>query len=77
AKINDSKFGLQCGIFTDSAAELNYAFKNCSVGGVIHNDSPIVRYDQMPYGGNKESGLGREGVKYAILEMMEARVLVH
>ncbi len=77
SKINDSKFGLQCGIFTDSVAELNYAFKNCSVGGVIHNDSPIVRYDQMPYGGNKESGLGREGVKYAILEMMEARVLVH
>ena len=75
-KINDSKFGLQCGIFTDSVVELNYAFNNCLVGGVIHNDSPLVRFDQMPYGGTKESGLGREGIKYAIREMMEARILV-
>lgn len=75
-KINDTKFGLQCGIFTDSVSELNYAFKNCEVGGIIHNETPLIRYDQMPYGGNKESGLGREGVKYAIRDMMEARILV-
>jgi len=76
AKINDSKFGLQCGIFTDSVEELTYAFKYCDTGGVIHNDVPTLRFDQMPYGGIKESGLGREGVKYTIMEMMEAKVLV-
>lgn len=75
-KINDSKFGLQCGVFTDSVAELDYAFKNAEVGGVIHNDVPTLRFDQMPYGGIRESGLGREGVKYAIHDMMEAKVLV-
>jgi len=75
-KINDTKFGLQCGIFTDSIAELDYAYKHCEVGGVIHNDVPTLRFDQMPYGGVKESGLGREGVRYAIRDMMEAKVLV-
>lgn len=75
-KINDTKFGLQCGIFTDSVSELDYAFKHCEVGGVIHNNVPTLRLDQMPYGGIKESGLGREGVKYAIRDMMEAKVLV-
>lgn len=76
AKINDSKFGLQCGVFTDSSTELDYCFKNIEVGGVIHNDAPTLRFDQMPYGGVKESGLGREGVKYAIMDMMEAKILV-
>jgi acyl-CoA reductase-like NAD-dependent aldehyde dehydrogenase len=75
-KINDTKFGLQCGIFTDSVTELDYAFKHCEVGGVLHNEVPTLRFDQMPYGGIKESGLGREGVKYAIMDMMEAKVLV-
>ncbi|WP_317899964.1 aldehyde dehydrogenase family protein [Aurantibacillus circumpalustris] len=75
-KINDTKFGLQCGIFTDSVAELDYAFKYCEVGGVIHNNVPTLRFDQMPYGGIKESGLGREGVKYALLDMLEPKVLV-
>jgi acyl-CoA reductase-like NAD-dependent aldehyde dehydrogenase len=75
-KINDTKFGLQCGVFTDSVSELDYAFKHCEVGGVIHNNVPTLRFDQMPYGGIKESGLGREGVKYAIQDMMEAKVLV-
>lgn len=75
-KINDTKFGLQCGIFTDSISELDYAFKNCEVGGVLHNEVPTLRFDQMPYGGIKESGLGREGVKYAIMDMMEAKVMV-
>ncbi|MCE3225946.1 MAG: Aldehyde Dehydrogenase [Bacteroidetes bacterium] len=75
-KINDSKFGLQCGVFTDSVSELDQCFKNIEVGGVIHNEVPTLRFDQMPYGGIKESGLGREGVKYAIMDMMEAKVLV-
>lgn len=75
-KINDTRFGLQCGIFTDSVEELDYAYRYCEVGGVIHNDVPTLRFDQMPYGGIKDSGLGREGVKYAILDMLEAKVLV-
>jgi acyl-CoA reductase-like NAD-dependent aldehyde dehydrogenase len=75
-KINDTRFGLQCGIFTDSVAELDYVFNHADVGGVIHNNVPTLRFDQMPYGGIKESGLGREGVKYAIRDMMEAKVLV-
>lgn len=75
-KINDSKFGLQCGIFTDSIEELDYTFLNADVGGVLHNEVPTLRFDQMPYGGVKESGLGREGVKYAIRDFMEAKVLV-
>lgn len=75
-KINDTKFGLQCGIFTNRVDELDYCFKHAEVGGVIHNDSPILRFDHMPYGGIRESGLGREGVKYAIHDMMEAKILV-
>jgi glyceraldehyde-3-phosphate dehydrogenase (NADP+) len=75
-KINDTKFGLQCGVFTDSVQELNAAFNGCQVGGVIHNDMPTLRFDHMPYGGIKESGLGREGVKYAIHDMLEPRILV-
>lgn len=75
-KLNDTKYGLQCGIFTDSVAELDYVFTHAEVGGVIHNDVPTLRFDQMPYGGIKDSGLGREGVAYAIKDMMEAKVLV-
>ncbi|MCE3259778.1 MAG: Aldehyde Dehydrogenase [Bacteroidetes bacterium] len=75
-KINDTRFGLQCGVFTDSIEELDLCFKHIEVGGVIHNDIPTLRFDQMPYGGVKDSGLGREGVRYAILDMMEPKVLV-
>ncbi len=73
---NNTKFGLQCGVFTDSVAELDQCFRQLQVGGIIHNHVPTLRFDQMPYGGIKESGLGREGVKYAIMDMMEAKVLV-
>jgi acyl-CoA reductase-like NAD-dependent aldehyde dehydrogenase len=76
-QLNDTKFGLQCGVFTDSIEELNYCFEFVEVGGVIHNDVPTLRYDHMPYGGIKESGLGREGVKYAIQDMMEPKILVY
>ncbi|MFN5182296.1 MAG: aldehyde dehydrogenase family protein [Bacteroidota bacterium] len=74
--VNDSKFGLQCGIFTDSIAEMDYCFREIEAGGIIMNDAPSIRFDHMPYGGIKDSGLGREGVKYAIAEMMEARILL-
>ncbi len=75
-KLNDTKFGLQCGVFTDSITELDYCFNHIEVGGVIHNNVPTLRFDHMPYGGIKESGLGREGVRYAMMDMLEAKVLV-
>lgn len=73
---NDTKFGLQCGVFTNDTNELNKCFKQIEVGGVIHNHVPTLRYDQMPYGGVKDSGLGREGVKYAMQDMLEPKILV-
>ncbi len=73
---NNTKFGLQCGVFTNDEKELDKCFKQIEVGGVIHNHVPTLRYDQMPYGGVKESGLGREGVKYAMLDMLEPKILV-
>jgi len=75
-EINNSDYGLQAGIFTDKLSEVNYAFNNLNVGGVIINDAPIFRVDNMPYGGIKNSGLGREGVKYSIFEMLEPKLLV-
>jgi len=74
--VNDSIYGLQAGVFTNQIDELNYAFANLHVGGVIHNDVSLFRVDHMPYGGIKDSGLGREGVKYAMLDMMEPKILV-
>jgi glyceraldehyde-3-phosphate dehydrogenase (NADP+) len=74
--VNDSQFGLQAGVFTNQIDEEIFAFNNLKVGGVIINDVPTFRVDHMPYGGVKESGLGREGVKYAIHEMMESRLLI-
>lgn len=75
-RLNDSRFGLQAGVYTDSIAEMNLAFKNIECGGVIINDVPTFRMDQMPYGGIKDSGFGREGLKYAIMDMMEPKILV-
>lgn len=74
--VNDSAFGLQAGIFSDSNKEIDFAFRHIEAGGVILNDVPTFRVDHMPYGGVKDSGQGREGVKYAIMDMMEARILV-
>ncbi len=76
AAINDSDYGLQAGVFTDNIHELNYAFNNLEVGGVINNDVPTFRVDHMPYGGVKNSGFGREGVKYAMRDMLEPKLLV-
>jgi len=75
-RVNSGRFGLQAGVFTDSINEMNEAFNKLEVGGVIINDVPTFRVDHMPYGGVKDSGSGREGVKYAILDMMEPRLLV-
>lgn len=75
-KLNEGRFGLQAGVFTDSLDEMNLAFEKLKVGGVIVNDVPTFRVDHMPYGGMKDSGLGREGVRYAIQEMTEPRILV-
>lgn len=74
--LNDGRFGLQAGVFTNMLSEMNYAFENIETGGVIINDIPTFRVDHMPYGGVKDSGLGREGVRYAILDMMEPRILI-
>jgi acyl-CoA reductase-like NAD-dependent aldehyde dehydrogenase len=76
ARINHGRYGLQAGVFTDSIAEMDYAFNNIEVGGLMINDVPTFRIDHMPYGGVKDSGLGREGLKYAILDMMEPRLMV-
>jgi acyl-CoA reductase-like NAD-dependent aldehyde dehydrogenase len=74
--INDSEFGLQAGVFTNRITEMNQAHNELEVGGVIINDVPTFRVDHMPYGGIKNSGFGREGIKYAIHEMLEPRLLV-
>jgi len=74
--VNDGRFGLQAGVFTNEIEKMNFAFRNLEVGGVIINDVPTFRVDHMPYGGVKDSGLGREGIKYSILDMMEPRILV-
>ncbi len=74
--INDSEYGLQAGVFTDSFKEMSYALNNIEVGGVIINDVPTFRVDHMPYGGVKNSGYGREGLKYSIREQMEPRLMV-
>ncbi|MFH1747813.1 MAG: aldehyde dehydrogenase family protein [Planctomycetota bacterium] len=73
---NDSRYGLQCGVFTPNLNHAFYAFEELEVGGVVINDIPSMRVDAMPYGGVKDSGQGREGVRYAIEEMTERRLLV-
>ncbi|MCX7744693.1 MAG: aldehyde dehydrogenase family protein [Flavobacteriales bacterium] len=75
-KINQSKFGLQAGVFTNHLDELNYAFEHIHAGGIILNNVPTLRFDHMPYGGVKDSGIGREGVKYAMEDMLEKKILV-
>jgi acyl-CoA reductase-like NAD-dependent aldehyde dehydrogenase len=76
AMVNDSDYGLQAGIFTDSLDHAMRAWNELEQGGVIVNDVPSFRVDNMPYGGVKLSGLGREGVRYAIEDMTEVRLMV-
>ncbi len=75
ARLDESPYGLQAGVFTRDAAKLLRAWERLDAGGVMGNDVPSYRVDRMPYGGAKASGLGREGVRYAIEEMTELRLL--
>ena len=74
--VNDSAFGLQAGIFTSSIQTAFLAHQRLQVGGVIVGDVPSFRADQMPYGGIKHSGMGKEGPKYAVREMTEEKMVV-
>jgi acyl-CoA reductase-like NAD-dependent aldehyde dehydrogenase len=76
AEVNDSKFGLQAGLFTRDLFKMFDAWDRLDVGGVVINDVPSYRVDNMPYGGVKDSGLGREGVRFAMEDMTEIRNLV-
>jgi glyceraldehyde-3-phosphate dehydrogenase (NADP+) len=73
---NASRFGLQAGIFTNDLSHALQAFAELEYGGVLVNDTPMLRVDNYPYGGVKDSGLGREGVRFAVDEFSEPRVLV-
>ncbi|MEA3009525.1 MAG: hypothetical protein QOJ91_1217 [Sphingomonadales bacterium] len=75
-EVNDSKFGLQAGIFTRDLFKALDSWDRLEVGGVVINDVPSYRVDNMPYGGVKDSGLGREGVRFAMEDMTEIRNLV-
>ena len=75
-EVNDSKFGLQAGVFTRDLFKMFTAWDRLEVGGVVIGDVPSYRVDNMPYGGVKDSGLGREGVKFAMEDMTEIRNLV-
>jgi acyl-CoA reductase-like NAD-dependent aldehyde dehydrogenase len=76
AEVNDSKYGLQAGVFTNDINRAFEAHRTLEVGGVIINDVSAFRADQMPYGGSKDSGFGREGLKWAMEEMTEPRIMV-
>jgi acyl-CoA reductase-like NAD-dependent aldehyde dehydrogenase len=75
-EVNNSKYGLQAGVFTKDVDRIFLAHRELEVGGVIQNDVSSFRADQMPYGGTKDSGSGREGVRWAMDEMTEPRILV-
>jgi acyl-CoA reductase-like NAD-dependent aldehyde dehydrogenase len=76
AMVNESAFGLQAGVFTRDLFKAKRAWDRLEVGGVVVGDSPAWRVDHMPYGGVKDSGLGREGVRFSIAEMTEIRLMV-
>jgi acyl-CoA reductase-like NAD-dependent aldehyde dehydrogenase len=76
ARVNNSAFGLQAGVFTNDIHEMFYAYDALDVGGVIINNTPTFRADHMPYGGVKDSGIGREGVRYAMEDMTERKALI-
>ncbi|MFH1687794.1 MAG: aldehyde dehydrogenase family protein [bacterium] len=74
-QINNSDFGLQAGVFTNRMKDIFYAYKHIECGGVVVNDIPTYRADHQPYGGMKDSGLKREGVRYSIEDMTELKIL--
>lgn len=75
-EVNNSKYGLQAGLFTKDIQRIFQAHRDLEVGGVVVNDVSAVRADQMPYGGTKDSGTGREGLRWAMEEMTEPKVMV-
>lgn len=76
SEINNSRFGLQAGVFTNDMKKILYAYNNIHTGGVVINEVSAYRMDSMPYGGTKDSGNAREGIAYAIKEMTEEKILV-
>ena len=74
--VNDSDFGLQAGVYTPSLDKAMQAINTLNVGGVMINDVPTFRVDHMPYGGNKKSGVGREGPQFAIEDMTTLKMVV-
>jgi acyl-CoA reductase-like NAD-dependent aldehyde dehydrogenase len=76
AMVEDSPFGLQAGVYTNDLKKAMYAVDRINVGGVMINDTSIFRVDHMPYGGNKMSGLGREGVRFACEEMTSIKMVM-
>jgi acyl-CoA reductase-like NAD-dependent aldehyde dehydrogenase len=76
AAVNDSRYGLQAGVFTRDVGKIQQAWDELAVGGVMINEVPSFRIDNMPYGGTKDSGLAREGIRWAIESMTEPRMLV-
>jgi len=74
--VNNSRFGLQAGVFTKDMKRAFKAYNALQVGGVVVNDYPSFRVENMPYGGVKDSGVGREGLRYAIEEMTELKLMV-
>jgi acyl-CoA reductase-like NAD-dependent aldehyde dehydrogenase len=76
AQVNDSRYGLQAGVFTNDINRAFQAHRTLEVGGLIVNDVSAFRADQMPYGGSKDSGFGREGLRFAMEEMTEPRIMV-
>jgi acyl-CoA reductase-like NAD-dependent aldehyde dehydrogenase len=75
-RVNASRFGLQAGVFTRDIQKAHRAWNRLEVGGVLVNEAPSWRVDHMPYGGVKDSGLGREGVRFAMEDMTEIRMFV-
>lgn len=74
-EINNSEYGLQAGVFTQRIKDIWYAFERIEAGGIVVNDIPTYRADHQPYGGMKNSGVGREGVKYAIEDQTDVKIL--
>jgi len=75
-QVNNSLFGLQAGVLTTNLNKSFYAFNNLHVGGVLINEVPSARVDSQPYGGIKDSGLGREGIKYAMEDFTEIKIML-
>jgi acyl-CoA reductase-like NAD-dependent aldehyde dehydrogenase len=76
ARVNGSRYGLQAGVFTESLSVVRRAVEGLEVGAVLINEVPTYRADHLPYGGVKGSGLGREGVRYAMEEFSERKTVV-